>query len=114
MNVRWPVAAVPFCAWEKVAFRIGWRARWGGESGLVGLAGVDGGLHFVVDGEDGVFGDVGPWCGDCTPVVEDFGTFNVFAFDDGEGFHDVVDGVARGGEHLAELGAIGAPLGRGA
>ncbi len=45
--------------------------RWGIEAGLVGVAGVDGGLHFVVDGEDGVFGDVGA-------VFR-----GVFAFDDG-------------------------------
>ena len=41
-------------------------------------------LHFVVDGEDGVFGDVGAWCGAFALVVEDFGAFDVFAFDDGE------------------------------
>ena len=71
---------------------------------MVGGAGVDGGLHGVVDGEDGVFGDVGAGLGDLAGVVGDGGAFDVFAFDDGEGFHDVLDGVARRGEHLRQGG----------
>ena len=69
-------------------------------------------LHFVVDVEDGVLGDVGTFSGDFALGVLNFGAGDVFEFDDGEGFHDVVDGVARGGEHLTKLGAVGAPLGR--
>ena len=112
MNVQWPVVGVPFCAWDKVAFRIGRRPGWWVEAGLVGGAGVDRRLHFVVDGEDGIFGDVGAFGGDFALVVEDFGALDVFAFDDGECFHDVFDGVARRGEHPAELSAIGSPFTR--
>lgn len=60
-------------------------ARVGGgwvEEGLVGLAVGCSGGHGVVDLEDGVFG-----------AVMAMGFF-VFTFDDGEGFHDVVNVVA--------------------
>ena len=52
------------------------------EDGLVGLAGVFGTLHGVVDFEDQVFGSVFAVLGD------------VFALDDGEGFENVVGIVA--------------------
>ncbi len=72
--------------------------------------GADGFGHGVVDGEDGVFGDVGAGLGDLAILVGDGGAFDVFAFDDGKGFHHVLDGVARCGEHLAELWAVVAPF----
>ncbi len=75
--------------------------RWRIEAGLVGDAGADGFGHGVVDGEDGVFGDVGAGLGDLAVLVGDGGAFDVFEFYDGEGFHDVLDGVARCAEHLA-------------
>jgi len=80
----------------------------GGGFGLVGLAGVDGFGHFVVNFEDGFFGDVAAFFGDFAFVVFDFGTFDVFTFDDGKGFHDVFDGVAWEASRGAR--AIGAPL----
>ena len=55
-------------------------------------------LHLVVEVKDDQLGAV-------VAVA-----FDVFAFDDGEGFHDVLDGVARRGEHLAELWAVVAPF----
>ena len=56
------------------------------EAGLVGLAGGDGVLHGVVDFEDGSLGAV-------------FAVFCLFlALHDGEGIHDVVNGVAWGRE----------------
>ncbi len=92
MYVRRPVFGVPFGGGNKVAIIVGgWAGRWV-YLGLVGFAGFDGGLHLVVDVEDGEFG-----------AVVAVG-FDVFLFDDGEGFHDVFDGVPRRGEHVDELG----------
>lgn len=48
---------------------------------MVGGAGGDGGLHGVVDGEDGFFGDVGAGLADLAGVVGFGGEFRVFAFD---------------------------------
>jgi hypothetical protein len=73
-----------------------WAGR-GKEAGLVGDAGADGFGHGVVDGEDGVFGDVGAGLGVVAILVGDAGAFDVFAFDDGKSFHDVLDRVARRG-----------------
>lgn len=77
---------------------------------MVGDANADGFGHGVVGGVDGVFGDVGAGLGDLAVLVRDRGALDVFAFDDGEGFHDVLDGVARCGEHLAEQWAFVAPF----
>ena len=104
MNVRGPVGGVPVGGGDEISFGVAWGGRWGMEFGRAGLAGFDGPLHFVVDGADGVFGDVGAFLDDFAGVVGDFGAFDVFAFDYGEGVHVVVDRVARGGEHRAELG----------
>ena len=71
MNVNW--LAAPVFHGDEVAFRIGRRAWWRIQSGLVGDAGADGFGHGVVDGEDGVFGDVGAGLGDLAGVVEDGG-----------------------------------------
>ena len=59
---------------------------------------LDGLLHLVVELKDDQLGAI--------VAVR----FDVFAFDDGEGFHDVLDGVARCGEHFAELRAVVAPF----
>ena len=110
VDVRGPVGFVPLGHGDEVAFGVGgWTGR-RVEAGLVGVAGVDRCLHFVVDFEDRVFGDVAAGLDDLAGVVFDFGAGDVFAFDDGEGFHDVLDGVPRRGEHLDEFGAVGAPL----
>ena len=63
---------------------------WRGEEGLVRGAGGDGLGEGVVDLEDGFFGAVG--------AVFGF----VFAFDDGEGVHDVGHGMAGRGEGAGE------------
>ena len=48
----------------EITFGVGWwTGRWV-ETGLVGLAGTDGFGHFVVDFEDGLFGDVAALLGD--------------------------------------------------
>ena len=59
---------------------------------------LDGLLHLVVELKDDQLGAI--------VAVR----FDVFAFDDGEGFHDVLDGVAWRGEHFAELWAVVAPF----
>jgi hypothetical protein len=59
------------------------------------MAGTDGLLHCVVDFEDDALGAV---------VAVEF--FFVFAADDGEGVHDVADGVARGGKAGPEAGEV--------
>ncbi len=59
-------------------------------AGQVGLAGLHGLGHLVVDFEDGVFRDVAAFLGDLAGVVLDLSAGDVFALDDGEGFHDVV------------------------
>ena len=105
-----PIRFAPGGDGDEVAFRINWGAGCWIQTGFVGDAGADGFGHGVVDGEDGVFGDVGAGLGDLAIFVGDGGAFDVFAFDDGEGFHDVLDGVARRGEHLAELWAVVAPF----
>ncbi|ASC74167.1 hypothetical protein XM38_051420 [Halomicronema hongdechloris C2206] len=63
------------------------------EEGLVGLAAGDGSGHGVVDLADGVFG-----------AVVAVGFF-VFAFDDREGFHDVVNVVALDAVEM-EVGGV--------
>jgi len=88
------VGGVDLAVAQEVAVFIGWWA-WGGvEGGLVGDAGDDGLLHRVVDFEDPVFGSV--------VAVGGF----VFAFDDGECFHDEGHGVAGGGERFFEGGKL--------
>ena len=72
--------------WQRVLVGGGW-----GEPGPVGFAGGGGGLHCVVDVEDGVLGAVV-----AVSLV-------VSAADDGEGVQDVGDGVAGGGEAVLEF-----------
>lgn len=81
-----PVVCRPLGHGEEVAFRVGGGAGGWVEFGLVGLAGVDGLLHFVVDGEDRLFGDVSAFLNDFAFGVLDSRAGDVFAFDDGEGF----------------------------
>ncbi len=64
---------------------------WWIEEGLVGAARGDGAGEGVVDLEDGFFGAV-------VAVVFGF----VFAFDDGEGVHDIGHGMAGRGEGAGE------------
>ena len=102
--MAWPVSIIPFGHGDEVAVGVGWWAGGGVELGLVGDAGFDGGLHLVVDGEDGVFGDEGSFLSDFPFFVFDLGALDVFAFDDGEGFHDVFDRMSRGRKHLQQFG----------
>lgn len=98
MNMLRPVVGVPLVHGDEVAGGVGgWAGGWV-EEGLVGLAGVDGLLHRVVDFKDYLLG----------PVLAVL--LFVLPLDDGECFHDVVDGVPRRGEHLSELRAVRAPL----
>ncbi len=97
MDVRRPVGWVPVGDGDEVASGVGgWAGGWI-EAGLVGLAGADGFCHRVVDFEDDAFSAVA--------VVLGF----VRAADDGERVHDVVDGVARRRNPVAERRIVGSP-----
>lgn len=56
--MRRPFAGVPFSNGNEVALGVGGRAGGRIEEGLVGRASADGGLHGIVDGEDGVLGAI--------------------------------------------------------
>ena len=59
MDMNWPFAGVPIGHGNEVAVLVAWRAGGRFEKGLVGLAGADGGLNGIVDGEDRVLGAIG-------------------------------------------------------
>ena len=65
----WPVcwlrvAGEPLGEGQEVALGVGGWAGGRVEAGLVGLAGLHGACHLVVDFEDGVFRDVAAFLGD--------------------------------------------------
>lgn len=83
---RFGLAGFPFGQREEVALGVGGRAGGRVEAGLVGVAGLHGLGHGVVDFQDGFLGAVGA-------VL-----FLVLPLYDREGVHDVGDGVAGFGE----------------
>ena len=100
----WPVGVVPIGHGDEVAVGVGWWSGGGVELGLVGDSGFDGGLHPIVDVEDGVFGSECSFLSDFAFFVFDLGALDVFAFYDREGFHDVFDRMSRSRKHLQQFG----------
>jgi len=94
-----PVIFVPLINRDEVAFFVAGRAGKGIKSGAVFCVGGEVMGHLVVDFQDAEFGAV-------SAIIPE-----VFAFDDGESFHDVIHCVTWSWEIGQKFrGALGLPV----